>query len=54
VDPIPPLDAQKQRKTPILALHRPNATLQVADSILVRREIRYAAEQWNFAAEQPN
>jgi hypothetical protein len=51
---IPLFDEEKQQKTLIPALRRPNATLQVLDSIWVQREFRYADEQRNLAADQGN
>ena len=53
-EPIPLFDAEKRQKTLIRALRRPNATLQVLDSIWVQREFRYADEQRNLAADQGN
>src|SRR5262249_19790959 len=40
---IPLFDGEKQQDTPVYGLRRPNATLQVVDSICVGREFRYAA-----------
>jgi hypothetical protein len=45
---IPLFHGEKQQKPLFSAFRRPNATLQVIDSIRVRREFRYSAEQPNF------
>jgi hypothetical protein len=52
--PDSPVRREKQQKTAIQALPRPNANLQVVDFIVVRREFRYAAEQRNLAADKGN
>jgi hypothetical protein len=47
-DQIPLFNGEKQQKQLIPALRRPNATLQVIDSIRVREKFRYAAKQRKF------
>jgi hypothetical protein len=51
---IPLFERKKQQKPLIPTLCRPNVTLQVVDSVGVRHEFPYAAEQRNLAAEQRN
>jgi hypothetical protein len=53
-DQIPLFDGEKQQKRLIPALRRPNAALQVVDSIRVWAKFRYAAKQRNLAADQGN
>jgi hypothetical protein len=47
-DRIPLFDAEKQQKTPVQARSRRNPALQVLDSVWIRHEFRYGAEQRKF------
>jgi len=51
---IPLFAAEKQQKSPVQALRRPNPTFQVIDFIWVLEKFRYTPEQRNFPAEQRN